>query len=66
MSYNNVMPPLGENECLVTFLYVVQKRSVRLFGGPMADHEELQRLVGTDIWRTEVIVYLRHRFWHIV
>lgn len=50
VEYNNVMPPLGENERLVTFLWRGAKRSVRLFGGPSADHEELQRLVGTDIW----------------
>jgi enterochelin esterase family protein len=45
-----VTPPLAEHETLVTFLWRGAERGVRLFGGPSADHEELQHLPGTDVW----------------
>lgn len=45
-----VTPPLAAHEKLVTFLWRGAERGVRLFGGPSADHEELQRLPGTDVW----------------
>lgn len=45
-----VMPALTGRERLVTFLWRGTERSVRLFGGPSADHDELRHLAGTDIW----------------
>lgn len=45
-----VTPPLAAHERLVTFLWRDAERGVRLFGGPSADHDELRRLPGTDIW----------------
>lgn len=47
---DGVEPPLAPHERLVTFLWRGAKRSVRLFGGPSADHDELTRLADTDIW----------------
>ncbi|MBN9053863.1 MAG: DUF3327 domain-containing protein [Rhizobiales bacterium] len=35
---------------IVTFLGRGAKRNIRLFGAPSGDHEELQRLEGSDIW----------------
>lgn len=35
---------------IVTFLGRGAKRNIRLFGAPSGDHEELQRLAGSDIW----------------
>jgi enterochelin esterase-like enzyme len=35
---------------VVTFLGRGAKRNIRLFGAPSGDHEELQRLGGSDIW----------------
>lgn len=46
----NVTPPLAAGERLVTFLWRGATRGVRLFGGPLADHDELHRLAGTDVW----------------
>jgi len=45
-----VTPPLAAHERLVTFLWRGAERTVRLHGGPSADHDELRRLAGTDIW----------------
>ncbi len=35
---------------IVTFLGRGAQRNIRLFGAPSGDHEELQRLDGSDIW----------------
>ncbi|MFB9948797.1 alpha/beta hydrolase-fold protein [Rhizobium puerariae] len=35
---------------IVTFVGRGAKRNIRLFGAPSGDHEELQRLAGSDIW----------------
>lgn len=40
----------GEGRRIVTFLGRGAKRNIRLFGAPSGDHEELQRLAGSDIW----------------
>lgn len=45
-----VEPPLAPHERLVTFVWRGAKRSVRLFGGPSVDHDELKRLADTDLW----------------
>ncbi|MEW9613101.1 alpha/beta hydrolase-fold protein [Shinella sp. S4-D37] len=39
-----------EGHRIVTFLGRGAKRNIRLFGAPSGDHEELQRLGGSDIW----------------
>ncbi len=40
----------GEGRKIVTFLGRGAKRNIRLFGAPSGDHEELQKLAGSDIW----------------
>jgi enterochelin esterase-like enzyme len=40
----------GEGHKIVTFVGRGAKRNIRLFGAPSGDHEELQRLDGSDIW----------------
>lgn len=47
---DDVSPPLAPNERLVTFVWRGAERGVRLFGGPLADHDELHRLADTDVW----------------
>lgn len=45
-----VTPPLAQGELLVTFLWRGARDNVRLFGAPSGDHDELQRLDGSDVW----------------
>ncbi len=40
----------GPDRFVMTFLWRGAERNVRLFGGPSAEHEELQRLGATDVW----------------
>ncbi|AOF93959.1 alpha/beta hydrolase-fold protein [Sinorhizobium sp. RAC02] len=39
-----------EGRKIVTFLGRGARRNIRLFGAPSGDHEDLQRLAGSDIW----------------
>lgn len=39
-----------EGRKIVTFLGRGAQRNIRLFGAPSGDHEELQRLGGSDVW----------------
>ena len=45
-----LVEPGREGHKVVTFLGRGAKRNIRLFGAPSGDHEELQRLAGSDIW----------------
>lgn len=45
-----VEPPLAADERLVTFVWRGAQHGVRLLGSPSADHDELTRLPGTDVW----------------
>lgn len=47
---DGVVPPLGEDEYLVTFLWRGAERNVRLLGAPSGEHDELFRLGQTDVW----------------
>ncbi|MBW7900303.1 MAG: DUF3327 domain-containing protein [Rhodocyclaceae bacterium] len=47
---HGVVPPLGENEYLVTFLWRGAEHNVRLLGAPSGEHDELFRLGQTDVW----------------
>ncbi len=50
VEHEGATPLLADHERLVTFLWRGAERGVRLHGGPSADHDELRRLAGTDIW----------------
>ena len=50
VEFDEVVPPLADDEALVTFLYRGERRSVRMFGSPSGDHDELHRLGDSDTW----------------
>jgi enterochelin esterase family protein len=45
-----LIEPGPDGQVIATFLWRGAKRNVRLFGGPSGDHENLQRIGGSDIW----------------
>lgn len=57
-----VEPGPDPDTAVVTFLYRGAERGVRLFGGPASDHDELERLAGTDIWHRSYVVPRTARF----
>lgn len=45
-----ISPPLARDELLLTFLWRGAQRNVRILGAPSSDHDEMQRLGGSDVW----------------
>jgi len=45
-----LVEPAGDGRFVLTFLWRGAERNVRLFGGPSAEHDDLQRLGATDVW----------------
>ncbi|OYP34243.1 hypothetical protein CGZ80_15635 [Rhodopirellula sp. MGV] len=50
VEYENVTPPLADDEALVTFLYRGAKNRAQVFSAPSGDHDEMVRLENTDVW----------------
>lgn len=51
-----LVEPGPDGKTILTFLYRGARRNVRIFGAPSGDHDEMQRLPGSDVWYRSYLV----------
>lgn len=51
-----LIEPRDDGHVLATFLWRGARKNVRLFGSPSGDHENLERLGGSDVWFKSFVV----------
>jgi len=51
-----LVEPGPDGQMVLTFLMRGARRNVRIFGSPSGDHDDMQRLPGTDIWYRSYLV----------
>jgi len=51
-----LVEPGPNGKAILTFLYRGARKSVRIFGAPSGDHDEMLRLAGTDVWYRSYLV----------
>ncbi|MFG0264822.1 MAG: enterochelin esterase domain-containing protein [Rhodopirellula sp. JB055] len=58
---NDSEKTLRDDQALVTFLWRGAEHNVRIFGAPSGDHDEMQRLGGSDVWFRSYVVSRKAR-----